>query len=477
MSESNWADQVDIDPFLINEASKFKQYGKPDKHKFVLAMAQQVGLDVKYVPRAGWAEAIVPPVPGNDNKKLRTQTDAGYNMLAKIYDQLPEELKYADEKEGVVVLTNSVIPYLDLKPWLVAGMKYGDFSDEQLDAAKAAVANIDGLNDSKIANYLAQTMGLPLTDPRVSQAQAARRADVSSTVSVDASGFTAKPGSATPPPASSSTTEDQGVPSTTMPATTTTPTTPPAGAPGEMSWEQYSDTTGAQSLIPGSSWKSAEEYLQANPDRGVLDLRDKFGGQTFDFSGMPYTTTSFTSPDQKTVTLDDALRYPHTLESKEKIIDLQETLRKTGYFAAVGTLPLHGFVDAATVRAWQYALADSMRAGQSIDSYLDTRVKNYPQMLVNDQGYVLIRPETIENAAKSIGMEMIGRGLDQRELDNFAKYIRQWEVDMIMNAGFADNSVGDGAFTQAAQGFFDKTYEKDVTFDSFLDAFSGELKG
>jgi len=156
-----------------------------------------------------------------------------------------------------------------------------------------------------------------------------------------------------------------------------------------------------------------------------------------------------------------ASAYPYSLKTRDQITNLQETLRKAGYFDMLGQQPAIGRVDTATKMAWDLAMLDSTRFGVTVAEHLDERVKNYSRELGASKGVVYADADALYLSARNFGMELIGRGLTQNELDSFVSYIRKWENEASLDKSFSQDNY-EVEMSAKAQTYFENRYANDV---------------
>ena len=229
------------------------------------------------------------------------------------------------------------------------------------------------------------------------------------------------------------------VPPTEVPATesgTTTTTTVPGTTP-----------TGAPDLwgdVLGSSVFDEQKWLQENTGATLAELEAAGNvDQTFDISGLP---SSFKSgigtefSDKTKLTLSATLRYPYQL-NKQGIMDLQDNLRRAGWFDRVGkSFGQHGVYDDATAEAFQTFMADSVRAGIPPATMLRDGLTNYVRNRAAEAGVVYRDNVALDQTIRSLGENLIGRGLTTQESDSLVQQIRRWEETAALGPTFAQDN-------------------------------------
>lgn len=444
--DTSWGAGVEVDSYLVNEAAKWETFGRPDKNKFVLAMGRNLGLDVQRTERS------LNPFgnPLSNTRFGRSTTNDAYDMLARIYDQLPESLTFGQVQDGEVV--NSVIPLLDLKPWIYAGLKANAFTDDQAEVAKEAISVIDARNDVAIAQAFGSA-GINATDPRIAAAQEARRADTSSSMRVDISGYTAAP---SPTPAEPTT--------STEPAPQAEAGTP-AAAGQDMTTQIDLMTSGA-----AEGFASATEFLQTYAQAGLSQIQERFPGITFDVSRMAFSGIDVADPGK--ASFKDALRYPYELDRKG-LEGLQALLLKGGLYDAVGAkYSALGYMDNQTKLAWDTALVEATRQGKDLFTYLTGRASSFAAERASQNKIVFGDPDAIYQSARTLAVNLIGRGLTDAEFQSFMNMFRSWEKQAIVEPSFSvENYQVD--LKAKAQEYFDDTFTTERALTDARDWWKG----
>lgn len=246
------------------------------------------------------------------------------------------------------------------------------------------------------------------------------------------------PPATTPDSATTATTvSPTEVPATESETTTTTtvPETTPTGAP-DLWGNSFSSTVFDE-----------QKWLQENTGSTLKDLANADGtvDQVFDISGLP---SSFKSDplrgteytDSTKLNISAALRYPYQLD-KQGVMDLQDNLRRAGWYDRVGqSFKQHGVLDPATETAYQTFMADSVRAGIQPAEFLRDGLTNYVRNRSAEAGIIYRDDVALDQTIRSMGETLIGRGLSTQETDSLIQQIRKWEQTAALGSTFAQDN-------------------------------------
>jgi len=202
---------------------------------------------------------------------------------------------------------------------------------------------------------------------------------------------------------------------------------------------------------------SAQEYANLYVDTTLSDLGfDQT--LTFGFKGF---MAGQTSEKLEGLRWDEAGRFLTNL-SADEVARVQDALEKAGYFDRVGSpyvLPGDSR-DAATRTAWQYFLVDAVAAGE----------QSTPQDVLNDriqmmQGERRKAPDfapkdiaTLRSLANEFGRALVGRNLDEAELNGFISKAREWEIEGAQALTFAQEQEKVDLTARAEQ-YFDERFK------------------
>ena len=174
------------------------------------------------------------------------------------------------------------------------------------------------------------------------------------------------------------------------------------------------------------------DFFNLYPNRSFADALD-VGASGYEYSGfnefaLKYGTV-YTSSG-KTWSVLDANNFLDKLDPAQLKI-VQDDLRVTGYFDAVGSLPRSsGLLDETTRVAWQYFLADAAKADTTP---LDWYARSVSAMRQNvwDEQVQRTDPMTIKSQAGDLAFSMLGRRLNDDELVSLTEQIRNWEREYV----------------------------------------------
>lgn len=202
---------------------------------------------------------------------------------------------------------------------------------------------------------------------------------------------------------------------------------------------------------------SAQEYANLYVDTTLSDLGfDQT--LTFGFKGF---MAGQTSEKLEGLRWDEAGRFLSNL-SADEVARVQDALERAGYFDRVGqpyVLPGDSR-DAATRTAWQYFLVDAVAAGE----------QSTPQDVLNDriqmmQGERRKAPDfapkdiaTLRSLANEFGRALVGRNLDEAELNGFIAKAREWEIEGAQALTFAQEQEKVDLTARAEQ-YFDERFK------------------
>ena len=232
--------------------------------------------------------------------------------------------------------------------------------------------------------------------------------------------------------------------SSTIPPTTDLPTTDVVPGTGTTNPE----TVDFWGSIGGGGLFDEQKWLQENTGSTLKDLAQIGEGtvdQVFDISGLP---SSFKSnplrgteyTDSTKLNISAALRYPYQLD-KQGVMDLQDNLRRAGWYDRVGqSFKQHGVLDPATETAYQTFMADSVRAGIAPAVMLQDGLTNYVRSRAAESGVVYRDDVALHQTIRGMGETLIGRGLSTQETDSLIQQIRKWEQTAALGQTFAQDN-------------------------------------
>jgi hypothetical protein len=243
------------------------------------------------------------------------------------------------------------------------------------------------------------------------------------------------------------------LPSAPMEGETTPSTIPPTTDSPTSNVVLGTGTTNPEAIdfwgsIGGGGLFDEQKWLQENTGSTLKDLAQTGEGvvdQVFDISGLP---SSFKSDplrgteytDSTKLNISAALRYPYQLD-KQGIMDLQDNLRRAGWYDRVGqSFKQHGVLDPATETAYQTFMADSVRAGIAPAVMLQDGLTNYVRNRAAESGVVYRDDVALHQTIRQMGETLIGRGLSTQETDSLIQQIRKWEQTAALGQTFAQDN-------------------------------------
>lgn len=437
MAETTWADEVVLDPKLISEAAAVRASSdakKLKKHEVVLALSDAFGIGALRAEAAldplSRLAVNVTPIPSPK------KTDAKYEVLAKIVEQLPEDFWYARPQvvNGEQTYVSDALLKLDITPYLTALDTNPDAPKVNRGALKDIVSRVETVIASEIELQYSQAGVQPL-DPQVTAAKQNR------------SPSTIRPMASTPPgPAAVQVGSPSG-----QTAATVVPMIP----------NQTTDfTTQAAAAVAGSATTvSPQEFLQQDAARTIQDLYNTFGNEVnLNFEGM---ISSGRVGDISSTALGTALNYPYQLD-RDGVKRLQRTLAQAGYFDQVGNIySTYGTVDNYTKLAWDMFLVDSVKKGVNPGKHLEERARSYAGERKALEGIQFQDQASLEAVANDLGEKLMGRRLQWGELQSFLQSIRAWETKAAAGPSYSQNTESIDISSKALQ-YFDREYRSEI---------------
>jgi hypothetical protein len=187
-----------------------------------------------------------------------------------------------------------------------------------------------------------------------------------------------------------------------------------------------------------------QQYLFENPERNYYTLMLDSAYKLQPVAGAGQFASQY---GYKPTTVDEKwdpvklYNFPRTLTKYSDIKELQDDLRKAGFFNyGDGQLPIAGVIDPLTRNAWQYFLSSAALAGQEPLQFLNSRIKSVGQ-LQWDQQVIGSDPLTIESQANQLGSSILGRGLNPEEIQQLQDVVRGWEKKTVTQGNFADEQM------------------------------------
>lgn len=421
MADSTWADEVILDQGLIAEAAAVRATTgakKLKKHEVVLMLSDLFDIG---------ATRNTMPGPG------QTKTNARYNILAKVVEQLPEDFWYARPTfvNGEQQFVSEALQKLDITPYLVALQNNPEATEVKQETLTQTIEQVSGVIQAEIELAWSQA-GVPATDPRVTKTVQDRGAQTirPSAEQLDAAGTT----------------------QVSSPSGQTAGTINPVIPEGDSKFVPSADIQAALDVTPG-------EFLQQDASRTIQDLYNTFGNElNLNFEGM---ISSGRVGDISSTPLGTALNYPYQLD-KEGVQRLQRTLAQAGYFDQVGNIySTYGSVDNYTKLAWDMFLVDSVKKGVNPGKHLEERARTYPSERRALEGVQFQDQAALEAVANDLGERLMGRRLQWGELQSFLQNIRAWETKAAAGPTYAENTESIDISSKALQ-YFDRQFKVEI---------------
>lgn len=397
MADSTWADEIVIDPSILNiaattrassAATKLKKYEVVE----VLSRAFSIGAsraDATQDPISGLVTWLTPlPEPKKTNER--------YNILAKIVEQLPEDFWYATKQvanDGTESWSIPAFNKLNILPYLSNLQTNPNAPEVDKEALASTIESVKKIVGSTV-EMVEQTKGFQPGSPEV---DAAITEAESSTILPDVQTAANESGNLTP------------------------------SATGAFVF----DALLAEDMSP-------QEFAQTYGQTSLLDLADK--QLTFGLSGL---LSGGKLGDDASTDVYQAVRWFYNLDSNQ-VAALQEDLARAGYFDQVGQsyAQVGDASDAATRQAWDLFLVDVVRQGAEAtpETVMNQRIQTYLQNRAPAQGYVFSDQATLRSMGNDFAQAFAGRNLDYVELQSFYKMVREWERQAALGVTFAQEN-------------------------------------
>lgn len=433
MAEATWANEVVLDPKLISEAAAVRASSgskKLKKHEVVMMLSNLFDIGATRNEMIGPAQ---------------TKTNARYNILAKVVEQLPEDFWYARSTfvNGEERFVSEALQQLDITPYLNALRNNPEATEVKQETLGQTIEKVNNVIKADIELSFAAA-NIPATDPQVTAAIQARG---SQTLRVTPQNLPQAG------PTQVGTTSGQT-------AGTVVPVIP--GQEGDFT------ATADAALAAAPGGVTPQEFLQQDAARTIQDLYNTFGNEVgLNFEGM---ISSGRAGDLSSTALGTALNYPYQLD-KDGVKRLQRTLAQAGYFDQVGNIySTYGSVDNYTKLAWDMFLVDSVKKGVNPGKHLEERARSYAGERRALEGIQFQDQAALEAVANDLGEKLMGRRLQWGELQSFLQDIRAWETKAASGPTYSQNTESIDISSKALQ-YFDREYRSEIaktTADSLM---------
>ena len=186
------------------------------------------------------------------------------------------------------------------------------------------------------------------------------------------------------------------------------------------------------------------------------------------------TTVKADDPNAKQTTwnLGQSISYVNNI-TKQQRIKLQQSLRDAGYFDKLGAYPAQGENDETTRLAWNLFLSDALRNNQSPSERLKNASDDFAKRMASGQGNLFLDKSSVESAVLAVGSQVLGRGLDQTELDSLTAAVRGWEREAYKTKATGTGPEGqmfsEPDIEARINRYMQETYEDETTMNSLPD--------
>ncbi len=173
-------------------------------------------------------------------------------------------------------------------------------------------------------------------------------------------------------------------------------------------------------------------------------------------------------------TAKDAINFLFNLEEQgqtKKIEEVQNILKKGGYFAAIGedgstVFPISGVLDESTVKAWNIFLTDAARSNRNPQAHYLFKLK---QMQNIRYGETELPPIDDPAAARSLIQQLaeraLGRGISEQDVNGLFKVIDGWRREQL-TLGFSGADPGDVDFNARIEDYIKTSNQRELELNS-----------
>lgn len=407
--DSTWANDIVIDQSILDIAAGTKASAgarKLTKFEVVQALSDAFNIGAQRGDAAqDWATDLITkwtplPEPKSTNER--------YNLLAKIVEQLPEDMwygitAYVNGKEQLQV---PAFQSFNILPYLNKLQNDPNAPSVNKDALKKTIEQVT-LRVDAFVETSAAAQGMTPADEQVTAAKEAAHSQ------------------------------------TAIPS--------PTGGAAATPVITASGMTIDPSMLEAGN---AQEVAQTYPETTLADLGfDK--KLRFGLKGL------FAGGDtggEDGIDVYEAARWIYSL-TPEQIGKLQVSLAKAGYFDLVGQSyeRVNDKNDVATRMAWDLFLVDVVRAGSEANpqDVLNRQMAGYLSSRAPKEGYVFNDEATLRSLGNELAQQLVGRQLDSTELNDFYKMARAWERSAALGATFAEDNYQVDVRARAEQ-YFDR---------------------
>lgn len=172
----------------------------------------------------------------------------------------------------------------------------------------------------------------------------------------------------------------------------------------------------------------------------------------------------------------DAINYLFALEEKgdiDKIKAVQNMLRKSGYFSAIGAegtpmFPTQGIVDEQTLMAWNIFLTDAARSNRNPQAQYLFKLKQLNEIRSGKTAIPSIDdPEAAEDLIQQIAGNLLGRTVSPGEISSLMKAIDGWRREA-MTLGFEPSDPGSVNFNARIENYLEEANQKEIEMNFLM---------
>jgi len=122
-----------------------------------------------------------------------------------------------------------------------------------------------------------------------------------------------------------------------------------------------------------------------------------------------------------------------------KITELQNMLRRAGYFAVLegSPLPIAGVVDKNMEQAWGLFLTDAARMNKTPADMFKEKTKQFAKIVETGEGIVGEDRATTSSNIDALSLNILGRRLSPQEKQSLYKAVRTWEREQLSSQLYA----------------------------------------
>jgi hypothetical protein len=419
---------IPADDRIIELNKPFAGFKPISKSDFVQWASETwvVGAEKKEIPTQGnlferIAQKTVVAVTPLDQPTVKNDA---YKILERLYDLLPEDYlraKVTEAADGTKTIQNNALFALDLSPYL-SKLEESELSDGESQAIQAIKVGNDQIkNDASIQNQIAINAGTTDAAGNVLESQGMQIGDF------------------------------QGVASG--------PANEPVTAENQQELFRAALASGTKRTI----------------DDMIAQINTKGGSYEFNLEGLAVPGQgggAYNRAGKQSWSPEKAKNYPWTLNEKQ-VEDLQVALGEAGYFDKVGA-PYNylGKIDQATLLAWGTLLADSVTFGMSPNAMLESSaIQTKNQKFRPMVGVPRMDDSEIWNTARTLGAEVIGRGLTDEELKGLTRNIRLWENEIATAAWKTQDPEATALdINTKVEEYLNTRFESDAVAQGLIDA-------